>query len=110
MPAEQIPRGEWREFFDSFSRQHEGWLTRTELGDRLLSNDLPLIGIAADRAAIEIMLGGTTYVIDRPARVIFERTRTGAHAGVRIETAGGEVYALQFRVAAHPEFLDGIQE
>jgi hypothetical protein len=31
MKTKEIPRNEWREFFDIFSRQHEGWLVTPEI-------------------------------------------------------------------------------
>lgn len=31
MPTQEIPRQEWNNFFDSFSRQHEGWLATLEI-------------------------------------------------------------------------------
>ena len=52
MTTQEIPRPEWNNFFDSFSRQHEGWLTsltvkqgeeqKTEL------RDCRLEGVSAD--------------------------------------------------------------
>jgi len=31
MKTKEIPRNEWQEFFDIFSRQHEGWLVTLEI-------------------------------------------------------------------------------
>ena len=31
MPTQDIPRTEWPAFLDTFSRQHEGWLTTVEI-------------------------------------------------------------------------------
>ncbi len=112
MPAREIPRNQWLEFFDSFSRQHEGWLARMEHGGRVLATGLPLTGIGGDGAIVEIMLGEApnrlTSRIRDAARVLFDETEAGAHKGVTIETAGGETYSLKFLVPAHPELLDGI--
>src|SRR5258707_5830329 len=31
MPTQEIPREDWNNFFDVFSRQHEGWLASLEV-------------------------------------------------------------------------------
>jgi len=53
MSTREIPREEWPEFLESFSRVHEGWLSTVEvlddqIGSQVEARDLPLQGIAAD--------------------------------------------------------------
>ncbi|MBI2361520.1 MAG: DUF5335 family protein [Deltaproteobacteria bacterium] len=53
MPTREIPRDEWVAFFDSFSRQHEGWLSTVEvrgaeMDAQVESREQPLIGVTAD--------------------------------------------------------------
>lgn len=126
MPTREIPRSEWRNFFDAFSKLHEGWLTTVEVigddvpGDQLEANELPLIGISSDNKgsepdAVEITVGRdpsdqVTHIIDTASRVLFEETETGGHEGLEIESADGGRTILTFRVAAEPELLDGIND
>ena len=50
MSTQEIPRNQWNTFFDSFSRQHEGWLATLEL----LNTDL-----GAQEEANELSFEGT---------------------------------------------------
>ena len=48
----EIKREEWSDFFDAFSRRHEGWLVTIELldkdlGDQIEVRDKALKGIVA---------------------------------------------------------------
>ncbi|TMG94562.1 MAG: hypothetical protein E6H73_07205, partial [Betaproteobacteria bacterium] len=54
MPTQDIPRTEWPAFLDTFSRQHQGWLTTVEvvatgLGVHREVREKPLTGISEDR-------------------------------------------------------------
>ena len=117
----EIPPEDWIGFFDSFSRQHEGWLAsieitlgkekRTELRDR------PLQGISCDHlsARDEIYLsfeGGDgkhlTHPVRNPMKAVFRRDLEGAHEGIDINSADGSLTSLRFRIAAKPETLDGL--
>ncbi|OLE50804.1 MAG: hypothetical protein AUG51_26320 [Acidobacteria bacterium 13_1_20CM_3_53_8] len=51
----EIPREEWAEFLDIFSRQHEGWLVTVEvlseeIGAQVEAEGKPLEGITAELA------------------------------------------------------------
>ena len=53
MPTREIPRAEWNAFFETFSKQHEGWLATVEvlgeeIGAQEEAHELPLVGITAD--------------------------------------------------------------
>ncbi len=112
MHRQEIPREEWREFFDSFSRQHEGWLTSVEMDGRPTADRVPLSEISSDGTNVEVVFGKPpdrrTHSVHDAARVMLEETEPGAHAGVLIETTQGQSLSLMFRVAAHPELLDGV--
>jgi hypothetical protein len=116
MPAREIPRRHWREFFDAFSRQHEGWRAaiETEKSGRLQSRHLPLAGISADSKgsepdAIEISLGGhIRRIVHRATRVRVLERADGAHDGIEIESADGGTTTLRFRAAVRPELLNGV--
>ena len=123
MPTQDIPRTEWPAFLDSFSRQHEGWLTTVEvvtsgLGVHREVREKPLTGISEDRkrgdaASISISAGErpqdhVTHVVPRPSRVALELTEVGAHKGLRIESENGDMTLVLFRAPALPETLDGM--
>jgi len=123
MPTGDIARAEWAAFLDTFSRQHEGWLTTIEvvtsgLGVHREVRNKPLTGVTEDRkrgdaASITVSAGErpedhVTHVIERPSRVAMELTKQGAHKGLRIESENGEMTLVLFRAPALPETLDGM--
>ncbi len=123
MPTQEIPRDEWNNFFDVFSRQHEGWLATLEvfgpeIGAQEKAHELPLEGISiasgnngADVIAID--LGKTqedhvTYKIIGPEHVWLEQTSGGANAALEIESENETKTLLRFRSALLPEMVDGV--
>jgi hypothetical protein len=122
MGTQEIPRDEWKTFFDSFSRQHEGWLATlevlgSEIGAQREARDLPLEGISAiskDAAeTIAISLGRTpedhiTHTITEATRVWLEQTPQGANAVLEIESADDGKTLLRFRSALPAEMVDGV--
>lgn len=122
MQTREIPRDEWAAFFDSFSRQHEGWLATVEvlgkeIGAQVEARELALRGITAelkgDEDTISIILGETpedhiTHIITGPSHVRLEQTESGAHEALQIESASGVTTLLRFRSAVLPEMVDGI--
>jgi len=115
MPIREIPRSEWRTFFDNFSKQHEGWVTTVEIlggdlpGDQIEATGLPLIGISSDRKgsepdAVEITVGRDpsdemTHIIHTASRVLFD-SRDGGQEALQIESAEGGKTILSLRAAA----------
>src|SRR5215217_1108208 len=100
----EVPRAEWVNYLDGFSRQHEGWLVTVEvlgaeIGAQVEAQELPLEGITAGSKAggegvITIILGGgprerVTHSITRPAHVRVEQTESGADMALQIESGGG---------------------
>lgn len=123
MATREIPREEWIEFFDGFSRQHEGWLVTvevlsSELGAQVEARELRLEGITADlkgdgEDTISIMVGETpddhvTHTITAPSHVRLEQTQEGANEALQIESASGAMTLLRFRSAVLPEMVDGV--
>ena len=119
----EIPRNEWVEFLDSFSRQHEGWLVTVEvlgaeIGAQVEAQELPLQGITADlkgggEDVISIILGGgatehVTHSITGPTHVRIEQTEDGADMTLQIESSDGVTTLLRFRSAVLPEMVDGV--
>jgi hypothetical protein len=121
METQEVARAEWPSFFGAFSRQHESWLVTLEeipapaSRPFLEARGLPLEDIVTDRdsRAISIVLGRVpdrhlTHTIERPTRVIVERTDEGVEQAVRIEREHGPVTRLSFRSAVRPEEVDGV--
>jgi hypothetical protein len=123
MPTKEIPREEWSNFFDVFSRQHEGWLATLEIfgpevGAQEEAHELPLEGISLasggnEADAIAINLGKTaedhvTHTITKPEHVWLEQTSGGANAALEIESEDQNKALLRFRSALPPEMVDGV--
>ena len=119
----EIPRDEWAEFLDSFSRQHEGWLVTVEvlgaeIGAQVEARELPLEGITAELKAggegviTIILVGGSrehvTHNIPQPTHVRIEQTESGADMTLQIESSRGVTTLVRFRSAMLPEMVDGI--
>jgi hypothetical protein len=123
MKTKEIPKTEWPKFFDSFSRQHEGWLVNleifgSEIGAQVEERQLALEGITDewDETAgntIMIMMGAKpddhiTHSIVRPTAVNVEQTDEGADAALAIKGEDGTTALLRFRSAVMPEMVDAI--
>ncbi|HYM07867.1 MAG TPA: DUF5335 family protein [Terriglobales bacterium] len=116
-----IEPGEWIAFLDGFSRQHEGWLATIEVataGGKLKEVvNQRLRGVSIDHAdghqRAYVEMGdpsgqALTHTVERPTRIRFRRTQSGAHEGLEIESADGTRTIVRFRSAMLPETLDGI--
>jgi len=123
MPTQEIPRQEWNNFFDSFSRQHQGWLATleifgAEIGAQEEAHELPLEGVSIasgtnEPEAIAISIGKSpenhlSHTIAKPARVWLEQTDEGANAALEIESEDETKTLLRFRSPVPPEFVDGV--
>ena len=123
MHTQEIPRQEWNSFFDSFSRQHEGWLATlevfgSEVGAQEEAHELPLEGLslaseAEKSESIAINMGKTpeahiNHTITKPEHVWLEKTDDGADAALEIEWANHSKTLLRFRSPVPPEFVDGV--
>ena len=122
MPTQEIPRDEWTTFLDTFSRQHEGWLSSleilgTDIGAQQEVLNLPLEGISVSRNSvpetIAISLGNdeedhVTHTITNPTRIWLEQTSEGANAALEIESADEVKTLLRFRSALLADMVDGV--
>ena len=111
MPTQEIPRPEWNNFFDSFSRQHEGWpatleIFGPEIGAQEEAHELHLEGVSIasgidEPEAIAISLGKSpedhlTHTIVKPTHVWLEQTNEGANAALEIESEDETKTLLRF--------------
>jgi len=123
MKTKQIARNEWPKFFDSFSRQHQGWLVTleilaTDIGAQVEERELAFEGIVDewDEALgnqIIIMTGAKpddhiTHTISRPTNVSLEQTDEGADVALAITSEAGAMALLRFRAPTLPEMVDGV--
>ena len=123
MSTREIPRDEWNAFFETFSKQHEGWLATVEvlgeeIGAQEEAHELPLVGITADLKgsdadAVSIIVGKRaedhiTHTITGATHVRLEQAENGADEALQIESAGDATTLLRFRFAMLPELVDGI--
>ena len=119
----EIPREEWAEFLDSFSRQHEGWLVTVEvlgaeIGAQVEAEGKPLAGITAElkgggEDSISISVGLTaaervTHHIGAPRHLRIEQAENGADMALQIESAEGVTTLVRLRSAMLPEMVDGV--
>jgi hypothetical protein len=123
MKTKEIPRNDWPEFFDSFSRQHEGWLATlevlgSEIGAQVEEHDLKFTGIVDEWDEIHgnqivIMVGAKpqdhiSHSINRPVQVLLEQTDEGADVALSIKSADGNTALLRFRSVILPELVDAV--
>jgi Family of unknown function (DUF5335) len=123
MPTQEIPREQWSNFFDSFNRQHEGWLATLEVfatdsGAQQEARDMPFEGISVDSKegeseALLISVGKTpadhvSHKIDHPVHIWLQKTEAGANAALEIEAEDDSKALLRFRSPMPPEFVDGV--
>jgi hypothetical protein len=117
----EIPASQWTSFLDSFSLQHEGWLvtllvtSRTDKSVKVRDARLERITAAEvnERSQIRVAVLADSkdrliHQVSNPVGVTFKRNLSGAHEGLDITSADGSVTSLRFRMAAHPETLDGV--
>jgi hypothetical protein len=122
MPTQEIPRDDWTTFLNTFSHQHEGWLSTVEIlgpdiGAQEEARNLPLEGISVSRDSepetIAISLGNdaedhVTHTITNPTRIWLEQTSEGANSALEIESEDEVKTLLRFRSALPAEMVDGV--
>lgn len=105
METREIPKESWIEFFDGFSKSHQGWVARVEvlgpLGAQVEVEERPLDGISADHGGrdIAITLGPREspleHFVTRPTHVRIEQDPKTA--AVQIESSEGATTIVSLR-------------
>jgi Family of unknown function (DUF5335) len=123
MATREIPRDEWLEFLDSFSREHQGWLVNLEVvkpgkGTQVEANAMPLAGISVGVKqgggdTISVMLGKApedhlTHTVHGVLHVKLRESDEGAHEAIEIGSKAGETTLVRFRSVVLPEMVNGI--
>jgi hypothetical protein len=122
MGTREVTRNEWTNFFEVFSKQHEGWIASLEiLGDQVGAQveaiELPFQGISVstedEPQSLIINLGKTaedhvSHTIERPRHVWLKQTEEGANDSLEIVEEGNQKTLLRFRSPMLPELVDGI--
>ena len=116
----EIPRGEWRQFLESFTLQHDGWLVNVfgTFADPLLLQDTPLQGVVSrrDETTGELQVIATVgkrtedhrrIVSHRPVAIRVE-SENGVDRAVEIESEDGSMMRLAICAPIAPELVDGI--
>ena len=122
MPTIEIPRTQWSHWLNEFTAIHEGWLVSLDvlgldLGAQPALENLPLIGISADRtndgATVSVSVAQPTgdyftHVMSGVERIWIDRTYDGADAALEFESSDRTRTILRFRAAVRPETVDGV--
>src|SRR2546423_10213265 len=122
MKRREIAPEEWREFFESFSGQHEGWLVGVVRFEEFLDEsvetrhrDGALRGVQLELADGEIALAVddkqtghlVTESIRAPHRIVLEQTEDDVDAGLEID-GPQSCLILRFHSPMPPEMVDGL--
>ena len=120
MPTRDVPRDEWSDFLEGFSRRHRAWLaTVDQSADDLAGAGMataPLGAVTARRqgravSAIEIAFAGDGHAplrVENPTAVRVRQTGDGAESGLEIIDDQGVSTRVGFRSTPRPEMLDGL--
>jgi hypothetical protein len=132
MISQEIPRHQWQEFCEQFSRQHHDWrvslgVTNSAVNEEdpeaegrilVVAAEMPLQDISIDRSGEEprltVSVGDrydhVTHWVHQPRRVCFQQTDQGAHVGLIVDEETDRTTILRFRTPTAPETLDGLAD
>lgn len=106
----EIPKEQWKEFFDNLSRELIDWETRVQVlsdgtGAQMLSEGLPFSGLTFEDGPgapiVELSVGRSpenhqTHMIADPKFVAFENTGLGPNGVLDIEDSEGTKTLVTF--------------
>jgi hypothetical protein len=120
MPTQEIPHDQWKVFFDSFSRQHEGWLTTMEVfsddvGAQREAEELPFEGISFNTkgtAGESILISvarseadHVTHVLEHPTHVWLQRAPEETNESLELIGNDDSKILLRLRSPRLSEFV-----
>ena len=120
MTTQVIPRTEWREFADGFSRSHLGWLVSLTVNQpagqpQYLVRDVPFEGMTVDEQhghdeVVFVMNGKEHFVhtVPWPRRIVLHRTAEGADESVNVLDCDSMETTVRFHTPAQPLLVDGV--
>ncbi len=121
MNSRTIPRPDWNEELDSFSRQHEGWIVSVAVTDaagraRTEVCDLPLQGVSLESPGarcVSVMVGQrpddhVTHEVSDAVDISIDHTEAGAERALRIRASDGSTTYVEFRTPMRPDEVDGL--
>lgn len=116
-----VPGDDWNTFLDAFSRQHQGWLVTIEISSpaaaQVEARERKLLGVSLDRIGgrpnAYIETGDDrgsllTHAVPRVTRLLFLRSKSGAHRGLEMFSSDGTSTRVLFRSAIMPEVVNGL--
>ena len=112
--TKEIPREEWKTFFDELSREKQDWETTVEvmkddLGAQVLSSGLPLVGFTIEekdgRETIDFSVGTEaenhqTHSIENPSEIGFLSGDDGSQCSVSIKDESGTTTLIRMQPTA----------
>jgi hypothetical protein len=116
MQTQEIPPERWPEFFNQFSRDHEGWLATIEILDRQAGPQAeaqwqPLQGISLDTkgtqpSSVTISVGDPSglyirHMVEMPLHIRQATGLQGTDVDLQIEPATGPQTLLHVRGPIH---------
>jgi hypothetical protein len=108
-----VPQAEWRPFFDRMSKALLGkWaeieVASLELGDQIIAEWVPLIGITYDTKddLLDVALDRSNHLIRHPRDIVVEETPTGLASVAVIDAEG----ARQIVRLKEPLMLPGARD
>ena len=120
MRRREIAREEWREFFDSFSGQHEGWLVGVDRFDEFLDEsvetrhrDGALRGLQSGDGTVALAVDDRssghleTEAIQDPQRIVLEQSEDEIDTALEIDGTQSCII-LRFRNPMPVEMIGGI--
>ncbi len=109
MSTRRVPPESWPSFFDSFTRQHHGWLVTIDTSTGRVAEEEPLEGVRAAGRDVEIHAGAAHYHVPNTSTVTVTADEGDETAIDHLEIASGaERLTLRFRAVINPELVDGI--
>ena len=115
MNSRELSPGEWKTFFDAFSRRFQGVPVTVDLGAsadgraELVAKQLPLLGVTVEPSTgppefVAIMVGdapdqNVVHVVREPRRVTVAQVTNGEDDLLLIESVDGSTTRIDFRAA-----------